>query len=101
MAGSERGVMSPCGRYVLLAGGLALPIEPLELALELESRGFSFGQDGEGMLVVRAHECLTDDDRRRIRRWKWHLLALVDYQAPGSLQGREVLRWEGTMIALT
>jgi hypothetical protein len=68
-------------RYVLLDGGLAVPVEPLELLLELESRGCHLTRDGDG-LIVEPRRLLTDDDCRAIRRWKPHLLALVDYGSP-------------------
>ena len=70
------------GRYVVLKGGLALPIEPILLALELEERGFMLARHGEDILSVQPHEKLTPDDCARIRRWKRHLLAVVSYSAP-------------------
>jgi hypothetical protein len=68
-------------RYVLLKGGLAVPLEPLRLLLDLESRGFTvFREDGD--VVVLPGNQLTDDDCRQIRGWKPHLLALLDYPEP-------------------
>jgi hypothetical protein len=75
MAGSES-----C-RYVVLRGGLALPVEPVVLLLGLEARGFSVRRDGDALVVQPYHQ-LTRDDCAAIRRWKAHLLALVDYEAP-------------------
>jgi hypothetical protein len=65
-------------RYVLLKGGLAVPIEPLRLLWDLEERGYRVCQDGEDLLV-HPGRTLTDEDRASIRRWKSHLLALVAY----------------------
>jgi hypothetical protein len=73
-------------RLVLLAGGLALPVEPILLALELEQRGLQLSREGADTLVVQPHQDLTTEDRERIRRWKHHLLALVDYRAPEVAQ---------------
>ena len=86
MAGSDRGRTSPDGRYVILPGGLALPLEPILLALKLEERGFRLAREGEGTLVVQPAERLTGEECRRIRQWKQHLLALVDYRPPLSVQ---------------
>jgi hypothetical protein len=73
-------------RYVLLKNGLALPLEPLLLALELEERGLRLSREGADTLVVQPHHHLTHEDRERIRRWKFHLLSIVDYQAPERVQ---------------
>lgn len=68
--------------YVLLKGGLSLPLEPLLLGLDLERRGFQLRREGSDTLVVTPPEQLTADDCTRIRRWKAHLLAILDYQPP-------------------
>ena len=78
MAGSDR--------FVLLKGGLALPIEPILLALELEERGFTMTKEEPDTLSVQPCQRLTRDDCRRIRRWKPHLLAIVSYQPPEIIQ---------------
>ena len=72
-------------RYVVLKGGLALPVEPLLLALELEERAFTLRRESEDMLSVQPYQRLTADDCARIKRWKRQLLALVDYQPPGVM----------------
>src|SRR5688500_297863 len=77
---SESANSSEGNQYVTLKGGLALPLESIRLALELEERGFHLSREGIDTLVVRPHEQLTAHDCTRIRRWKWHLLALVDYE---------------------
>lgn len=73
-------------RYVLLQNGLALPLEPLLLALELEERGLHLSREGVDTLVVQPHQQLTAEDRERVRRWKYHLLSIVDYRAPERVQ---------------
>lgn len=73
--------MAASDRYVVLKAGLALPIEPLMLALELEQRGFQLHRDGE-TLIVQPARALTPTDRWRIRRWKQHLFAVIAYQEP-------------------
>jgi hypothetical protein len=88
MASSDDGYReSPDGRYVLLPGGLALPVEPIFLMHELQSRGFVLRREGDDTtLSVQPWQKLTDEDRTRIRRWKCHLLSIVDYQAPELVQ---------------
>jgi len=63
------------------AGGLDVPVEPVLLLLDLRDRGFSLRQDGDA-LVVQPHEQLTADDCQLLRRWHWHLLALICYEPP-------------------
>jgi hypothetical protein len=74
--------MSGCD-YVVLRGGLALPVAAVRLALDLEERGLHMGIDGD-MLTVGPKELLTDHDRALIRRWKPHLLAIVAYDADAA-----------------
>jgi hypothetical protein len=85
MADSDRG-NSSLSRYVILRDGLALPVEPILLALALERRGFSLRREGEDTLVISPHQRLTVDDRRQVRRWKAHLLALLRYADPYAVQ---------------
>lgn len=68
-------------RYVLLRGGLAVPVEPMLLLLDLERRGLQVSRAGDDILV-RPSGHLTETDRAGLRRWKLHVLALVDYPAP-------------------
>ncbi|HEY1307299.1 MAG TPA: hypothetical protein VGF24_27275 [Vicinamibacterales bacterium] len=68
-------------RYVSLRGGLVVPVETYLLMFELEDRGFCLNRDGD-VLVVEPHQRLTADDCGRIRRWKRHILALLDYEPP-------------------
>lgn len=67
--------------YICLRGGLCLPVDVILLHLGLEARGFSLTPDGDA-LIVRPFSQLTEEDKRRIRKWKLHLLALLAYEAP-------------------
>jgi hypothetical protein len=77
-----RAASDPSARYVTLAGGLTVPVEPLQLLLGLEARGVQVSQEGD-QLVVDPGNHLTEDECVAIRRWKVHLLALVCYLPPG------------------
>jgi hypothetical protein len=63
----------------MLRGGLVLPVEPVQLAIDLEERGFSLTREESDTLSVQPWERLTPEDCAHIRRWKWHLLSIVDY----------------------
>jgi len=65
-------------RIVTLAGGLVVPVEAIELLLDLERRGFSVAREGDALLVQPASR-LVASDRTAILSWKRDLLALVDY----------------------
>lgn len=65
-------------RYVVLRGGLVLPLTPLLLLLDLEARGVTVHRDADD-LVIRPAAQLTDEDKAAIRRWKPQLRALVVY----------------------
>ena len=80
MAGSDS------DRYVLLPGGLALPVEPILLAMELEDRGFTLTREEPDTLSVQPYQRLTREDCTRIRRWKHHILSLLDYTPPVAVQ---------------
>lgn len=68
-------------RYVQLKNGLVLPVEAVRLALALEERGFTLQREDDDTLSAQPYERLTPADFAAIRRWKWHLLAVVDYVA--------------------
>ncbi len=71
--------------FVQLQNGPVLPLEPVLLALALESRGFTLQADGTDLIVVPGSR-LTPDDCDAIRRWKSHLLAIVSYVPPDRPQ---------------
>lgn len=62
--------------FVMLRGGLTLPLAAVQLAWSLEDRGLHLDLDGD-VLNVGPGDRLTDEDRALIRRWKPHLVALV------------------------
>jgi len=64
--------------FVVLRGGLTLPLPVIQLALELEAKGVRLAADGDELLAG-PRRLLTADDHRAIRRWKLHLLALLAY----------------------
>jgi len=72
-------------RYVQLKNGPVLPVEPCVLALELEARGFTMTRMDGDVLNVQPYRRLTAEDCAAIRRWKAHLLSIVDYQPPEAM----------------
>jgi hypothetical protein len=66
--------------FVYLRGGLTLPLTVLRLAWDLEERGVVLQHVGDALLVA-PRNALTDGDRALIRRWRLHLLALLEYDA--------------------
>jgi hypothetical protein len=75
-------LLRPSRRYVTLANGPTLPAEALELALDLECRGIPLHTDANHQFVMPDDERLTDGDRRAIERWRPHLSAAIEYEAP-------------------
>ena len=67
--------------YVTLRGGLCVPLAPMLLALQLEERGVHMQRDGENV-CVKPWSRVTEQERAELKRWKTHILALLDYQAP-------------------
>ena len=67
--------------FVTLKGGLVVPLEALRLAWSLEDRGATFAVDGQDILVDSPVD-LTEADCAGIRRWKRHLIAILQYEAP-------------------
>lgn len=68
--------------FVVLKGGLIVPLEALRLAWALEDRGATFSVDGEDLVVDGPRGFLTDEDRTAIRQWRWHLKAIASYRVP-------------------
>ena len=56
-----------------------MPLAPLRLLLDLEERGLQVARDGDD-IVIRPAGRLSDEDRTALRRWKPHVLALIDYR---------------------
>ena len=68
--------------FVVLKGGLTVPLEALQLAWSLEARGATVGVDGIDLIVEGPRGLLTDADQVAIRRWKRQLMAIAAYRAP-------------------
>jgi hypothetical protein len=68
---------SSTSTHVTLKSGLTLPADALRVLWNLEARGVSFEADDD-VLVARPLRLLTDADHRELRRYKWHILALLD-----------------------
>ena len=68
--------------FIDLRGGLVLPVAAIDLAVELKWRGVHLSVGPQGTLIAEPGCLLTEDDRARIRRWKWHLQAIVTYAPP-------------------
>ena len=63
--------------FITLKNGISVPVPVIRLALDLENRGIALRVDGHELLVGPSDR-LTDDDRVAIRRWRSHLVAVVD-----------------------
>ena len=77
--------MQGVSEYIALRGGLIVPVAPYLLLLDLERRGFHLRRDGNDIVVLPVSR-LTDEDRDGLRRWKPHVLALLAYEPPESVQ---------------
>jgi hypothetical protein len=71
----------PCREFVLLRGGLAVPAPAINLAADLESRGFRLALHGAELRVSPAAQ-LTAVDVERIQRWQRHIAAVLTYEPP-------------------
>jgi TubC N-terminal docking domain len=69
--------------FVTLKGGLTVPFAALNLAWELETRGFQLTVVNDD-LVVEPHAALSDGDQAALGRWRRHVAALVQYECPKS-----------------
>lgn len=65
------------GGYVELRHGLLVSRESVDLALDLERRGFRQTVDRLGCYQIEPGAGLSDSDRSRIARWSVHLAAIV------------------------
>lgn len=74
-------------RYVTLqpdavtGARLTLPVEPIQLAIDLERRGFR-QWIAHGAYQIEPTAGLSETDRARITRWRLHLAAIVGYEPP-------------------
>lgn len=68
--------------HIELRYGQALPTTAVSLALRLESRGYTFSVS-QDRLILSGGDGLSADDRTEIKRWRLHLMALVDYGKKG------------------
>jgi hypothetical protein len=68
--------------FVVLKGGLSVPLEALQLAWALEDRGATFAVDGQDLVVDGPRGFLTDEDRTAIRQWRTVLKAIASYRVP-------------------
>lgn len=59
-----------------------LPVEAIELALDLERRGFHQGIGRDGQYEVMPGARLTPEDRAAIARWRAHMGTIVGYVPP-------------------
>ena len=74
---SGRCALSGSSDFVMLKGGLTVPVAAIQFALDLESRGCELRLDGGDGLLVGPRERVTDADRDGIRRWRYHLRAIL------------------------
>ena len=76
-------------RYVVLRAGLTMPVEPLQLLWTLADRGVRLSRSPEAAdrLHVEPASVLTPEDLVAVRRWKQHLLVLLDYADRNDLDG--------------
>ena len=75
-------LLSPAGTAVMLRGGLTVPMPALQLAWSLEDRDIRLTTGADHQLVVPAGAPLTEADRAGLARWRLHLAAIAEYEAP-------------------
>jgi len=71
--------------YVELLGGLTVPVDAFNVVHEFDRRGLILKQQGELLRISNADGSKPDlsaGDVERIKRWKPHMLALMNYVAP-------------------
>ena len=85
--------MIPDTEFVTLepgpTGGLIVPLDAYNLALELERRDLTLRQVGDSLRIQGPHGTKPDlsaGDVDRIRRYKFHLFALMHYRGPDISQ---------------
>ena len=66
-------------------GGLTVPLDAFNLAHELIGRDLILSQTGETLRIKGPNgnkPDLSKSEVERIRKWKWHLICLLNYKAP-------------------
>ncbi len=72
---------------VTFMGGLTVPVDAYSYLVDLQQRGVVLHPAGDGASIdVHPKELLTDDDRQKIKAWRWHIRALLLYEAPERIQ---------------
>lgn len=82
-------LLAPSRAFVTLRQGPTVPVEAIELAIELERRGFTMSVDPCQQVQIEPAAALTETDVAAIRRWRLHLGAIIGYDAdahPGGPQ---------------
>ena len=82
-ASASEGVVTA---FVVLKGGLTVPLEVLQLAWAFEDRGATLAVDGEDLVVEGPSGLLTNEDRIAICRWRRHLRAIASYRVPEMVE---------------
>jgi hypothetical protein len=77
-------LLAPVTAFVHLRGGLTVPLLAVQLALDLEHRGFTMALDEGQRFTIEATADLTDEDRASIDRWRLHLAAILAYDADAA-----------------
>jgi len=73
-------LLVPTTQFVTLKDGPTLPLPALQLAWNLEDRGFCFCLDTYQQVIVEPRDRLTDKDRAAIARWRHHLGAIIGHR---------------------
>jgi hypothetical protein len=74
-------LLAPPRAFVTLRHGPTLPIEAIELAIDLERRGFKMSLDACLEFQIEPAAPLTEADLAAIGRWRLHLGAIIGYDA--------------------
>ena len=69
-------------RLVTLKNGPTVRVEPVELLLDLEARGFKVYTDNGHDVLVSPASKLQPDDAENLKLWRTHVLALLSYTPP-------------------
>ena len=65
-------------RFITFPGAETLPVAAVELGRGLEADGHRLSRKGDQLQVKRNGSALSGEDSTDVRRWRLHLLALVD-----------------------